>query len=242
MKSGKFKLLLTLFIVVIVLVGGSYGQNADVKETGTRTIYLIRHGEYAPQDDNIPDSENVLTPLGVAQARLVSARLTSMNIKFTSMTSSTMTRAKQTAMIINKDFPELKLKQNELICECTPPTWRTDVMAGVDTSHREECVKNLEKAFKEFFIPSPDEYDRNDIIVCHGNVIRYFVTKVLRVDTMAWLQMTISNCSLTIVRVMPNGMMKLISFNDVGHIPPNLQTETGGNNKSKELLIPVDRH
>ncbi len=237
MKYRKLNLLLVLFIAAFVLLVVGYGQNSDAGENGTRTIYLIRHGEYTPQDDNIPDSENVLTPLGIAQARLVSARLQSMNIKFSSLTSSTMTRARQTAMVINEDFPELKLKQNELICECTPPTWRNDVMAGVDTVHRIECVENLEKAFKDFFIPSTDENDRNDIIVCHGNVIRYFVTKVLKVNTMSWLQMTISNCSITIVRIKSDGTMKLVSFNDVGHIPTNLQTETGGNNKPKELII-----
>ena len=237
MKYRKLNLLLVPFIAAFVLLVVGYGQNSNAGENGTRTIYLIRHGEYTPQDDNIPDSENVLTPLGIAQARLVSARLKAMNIKFSSLTSSTMTRARQTAMVINKDFPDLNLEESDIIKECTPPTWRNDVMAGVDTTHRIECVENLEKAFKEFFIPSPDEKDRNDIIVCHGNVIRYFVTKVLKVNTMSWLQMTISNCSITIVRIKSDGTMKLVSFNDVGHIPTNLQTETGGNNKSIELII-----
>jgi serine/threonine-protein phosphatase PGAM5 len=237
MKYRKLNLLLVPFIAAFVLLVVGYGQNSNAGENGTRTIYLIRHGEYTPQDDNIPDSENVLTPLGIAQARLVSARLKAMNIKFSSLTSSTMTRAKQTAMVINKDFPDLNLEESDLIRECTPPTWRKDVMAGVDTVHRVECVENLEKAFKEFFIPSPDQNDRNDIIVCHGNVIRYFVTKILKVNTMSWLQMTIGNCSLTVVRIKSDGTMKLVSFNDVGHIPTNLQTETGGNNKPKELII-----
>ena len=237
MKYRKLNLLLVPFIAAFVLLVVGYGQNSNAGENGTRTIYLIRHGEYTPQDDNIPDSENVLTPLGIAQARLVSARLKSMNIRFSSLTSSTMTRARQTAMVINEDFPDLNLEESDLIRECTPPTWRKDVMAGVDTVHRVECVENLEKAFKEFFIPSPDQNDRNDIIVCHGNVIRYFVTKVLKVNTMSWLQMTISNCSITIVRIKSDGTMKLVSFNDVGHIPTNLQTETGGNNKPKELII-----
>ena len=237
MKYRKLNLLLVPFIAAFVLLVVGYGQNSNAGENGTRTIYLIRHGEYTPQDDNIPDSENVLTPLGIAQARLVSARLKSMNIRFSSLTSSTMTRARQTAMVINEDFPDLNLEESDLIRECTPPTWRKDVMAGVDTVHRVECVENLEKAFKEFFIPSPDQNDRNDIIVCHGNVIRYFVTKVLKVNTMSWLQMTIGNCSLTVVRIKSDGTMKLVSFNDVGHIPTNLQTETGGNNKPKELII-----
>jgi serine/threonine-protein phosphatase PGAM5 len=204
---------------------------------GTRTIYLIRHGDYTPQDDNIHDSVNVLTPLGIAQARLVSSRLKSMNIEFNSLISSTMTRAKQTVEVIGNDFPELSLEQSDLIRECTPPTWREDVMAETNAAEVEDCTNNLEEAFQKYFIPSPDEKDRNDIIVCHGNVIRYFVTKVLKVDTMSWLQMSISNCSLTIIRVLPNGNLKLDAFSDYGHIPENMRTFTGGKNKEKELLL-----
>jgi serine/threonine-protein phosphatase PGAM5 len=141
-------------------------------------------------------------------------------------------------MVINQEFPELELKQDSLICECTPPTWRKDVMAGVDTTEKELCVANIEEAFSKYFVPSPDEKDRHDLIVCHGNVIRYLVTKVLNVDTMSWLQMSITNCSLTIVRIKHDGTMKLDTFSDYGHIPENMRTFTGGENESKELVIP----
>jgi len=213
-------------------------QNSDSNKNGTKTIYLIRHGDYNQTEEQDEFVGNELTPLGIAQARLLAARLKAMPVEFTSLTSSTMTRARQTAMILNEDFPELELKQDELICECTPPSWRKDVMAGVDTTEKEQCVKNIEQAFQEYFIPSPDEKDRNDIIVCHGNVIRYLVTKVLIVDTMAWLQMSISNCSLTIVRILPDGSMKLDAFSDYGHIPENMRTFTGGENDMKELVAP----
>jgi len=214
---------------------------AQQESNGTRTIYLIRHGDYAPQDDSIPDSVNVLTPLGIAQARLVSTRLKSMNINFNTLISSTMTRAMQTSQVINNDFTEIQFEQSDLIRECTPATWREDVMAETNTSEVEECVNNLEQAFQKYFIPSPDEKDCNDLIVCHGNVIRYFVTKVLKVDTMSWLQMSISNCSLTIIRILPNGNMKLDAFSDYGHIPENMRTFTGGNNKEKRLLIDANK-
>lgn len=209
-------------------------------QTGTRTIYLIRHGEYNSDDDRDPDVGKDLVPLGIAQTRLLSARLKSIDVDFTSLISSTMTRARQTAMIINKDFPELELRQSKIIRECTPPTWREDIMAEESESELVECVDNLEKAFTRFFIPSSDINDKHDIIVCHGNVIRYFVTKVLNVDTMSWLQMTIGNCSLTIIRIKPDGSMKLISFNDLGHIPHNMQTLTGGKNKPKSLKLPFE--
>ena len=69
-------------------------------------------------------------------------------------------------------------------------------------------------------------------------MIRYFVTKVLKVETMSWLQMTTGNCGLTVVRIKPDSSMKLVSFNDMGHIPPNLRTVIGAENKSKELVLP----
>ena len=147
-----------------------------------------------------------------------------------------MTRAIQTSQVIHNDFPQIIFEQSDLIIECTPPTWREDVMAETNTAEVEDCVDNLEKAFQKYFIPSPDDKDRNDIIVCHGNVIRYFVTKVLKVDTMSWLQMSISNCSLTIIRVLPNGNMKLDAFSDYGHIPENMRTFTGGKNEAKSLI------
>ena len=242
MKIRNFKSLLILFLLAINLPGINYSQSINVEEKGIRTIYLIRHGQYDQSDERDEYTGKGLVPLGIAQTRLLAARLKAMSIEFNSLTSSTMTRAKQTAMIINQEFPELELKQSELICECTPPTWRKDIMVDTDTLELSECIENLEKAFQRFFISSPDEKDRNDIIVCHGNVIRYFVTKVLKVDTMAWLQMSISNCSLTIFRILPDGTMKLDAFSDYGHIPDNMRTFTGGNNKSKKLLLPGDKH
>jgi serine/threonine-protein phosphatase PGAM5 len=238
MKNLKHKSLLFILLLTISYSGIIHSQTNHSEKKGTRTIYLIRHGHYNEADKRDEYTGKELTSLGIAQARLLAARLKAMPVKFTSLTSSTMTRAKQTAMLINQEFPELELKQSELICECTPPSWRKDIMIGVDTTEKELCVKNIELAFKEFFIPSPDENDRNDIIVCHGNVIRYLVTKVLKVDTMSWLQMSISNCSLNIVRIMPDGTMKLDAFSDYGHIPENMRTFTGGENEQKELLVP----
>ena len=237
MKIQKFLLLIILLLFSIIFSSSAFCQNSDSAKKGTRTIYLIRHGQYDESDERDEYTGKELTPLGIAQARLLSVRLKGMPVEFTSLTSSTMTRARQTAMIINQEFPELELKQSELICECTPPTWRKDIMEETDSLELIECKSNLENAFKKFFISSPDTNDRDDIIVCHGNVIRYFVTKVLNVDTMSWLQMSITNCSLTIVRIMPNGTMKLDAFGDYGHIPENMRTYTGGKNEMRELKI-----
>lgn len=206
-------------------------------ETGVRTIYLIRHGHYDIDDERDPDVGRALIPLGIAQARLVAARLSSLPVKITSLHSSTMTRARQTAAVINQEFPELELHQTRLLRECTPPTWREDIMEELEDGEAEECQGQLEKAFAEYFVPSQDG-DKHDVLVCHGNVIRYFVTKVLGVDTMSWLRMSIGNCSLTAIRINPDGSMRLLFFGDVGHLPPNLQTRTGHSPKALKLVVP----
>ena len=232
-------ILLTATLVVFgVNYSNVFAQENNTKTKGVRTLYLIRHGQYDHDDDRSSDIGKALVPLGIAQSKLVANRLKSLPVKMSSLISSTMTRARQTAMIINQDFPELELQQTRLIRECTPPTWREDIMEGEDPEELKKCTDNLDAAFSKYFIPSPDEEDRYDIIVCHGNVIRYLVTKILKVETMSWLQMTTGNCGLTVVRIKPDGSMKLISFNDMGHIPPNLRTVIGFENKSKELVLP----
>jgi serine/threonine-protein phosphatase PGAM5 len=234
--------MLAAMVAMIALDGGlvlcrlSNAGAADATEH-SRYLYLIRHGHYDYEDEAAPDVGKALVPLGVAQARLVAARLSSLPVEMTVLRSSTMTRARQTARVMGEDFPELKLEQSRLLRECTPPTWREDIVADVDPSEMSECVDQLEKAYAEFFVPSPDS-DRHDIIVCHGNVIRYFVTKVLGVDTMAWLGMSVGNCSVTVVRIDPNGRIKLLMVGDVGHIPPNLQTGLDG--KDRYLAVPSD--
>jgi serine/threonine-protein phosphatase PGAM5 len=230
--SGVVALAVCLALVPISVSSAQEPAKTD----GVRTIYLIRHGEYDHTDERDPDVGKGLVPLGVAQARIVAWRLRGMPVEFTSLQSSTMTRAKQTALVIGEEFPDLELQTSRLISECTPPTRREDIMAKENMVDLEACTQQLDQAFAVYFTPSPDA-DRNDVIVCHGNVIRYFVTRVLGVDTMAWLGMSIGNCSLTVVQIRADGSMGLLSFSDVGHLPPNLSTRTASG-KPIDLKVP----
>ncbi len=215
-------------LTVLCLAAGSgpgFAQEPETTGDGVRTVYLIRHGEYDQDDERDPYVGKALVPLGVAQAKLLAARLRGMPVEFDSLHSSTMARARQTALLIGEEFPDLELRASSLISECTPPTWREDVMADETEEDLGQCRTTLEEAFPIYLAPSPDR-DRHDLVVCHGNVIRYFVTKALKVDTMAWLGMSIGNCSLTVITIKADGSMKVLSFSDVGHLPPNLTTRT----------------
>ena len=196
------------------------------REEPVRTIILIRHGEYEYDEDCDEDVGCGLVVLGRQQARLVGDRLKAMPIAFTSIQASAMTRARQTGEIIAERFPDLDLALQRDIRECTPSSRREDIMAELDPGEAAECEANLEAAWQRIFVPASgaNEYD---IVICHGNVIRWFATRVLEVDPLAWLGMSIANCSMTVVQVRADGSKKLVAFADSGHIPYSMTTYPG---------------
>ena len=222
---------------VTLTLAASLAASVVEAQRASRTLYLIRHGFYDYHDERDPEVGKGLLPLGVAQARLVGNRLRSFPVHMSVIYSSTFTRARETALVIGQDLEGLDVIESKLLSECTPPTWREDVMAECDRAELAACQEQLEAAFAKFFVPSLGEA-QHEVLVCHGNVIRYFVTRVLGVDPLSWLGMSIGNCSLTVVRVNPDGTMKLLLFGDVGHIPPNLQT--GLDSEERILVVPRD--
>jgi len=194
---------------------------------GTRTLYLIRHGLY---DEDDPRDEAVgkgLTETGRAQARITGERLAAMGVPFDTLWTSPLTRARETAAVIARAMPGLTPQLAPDLAECTPVSRRQDVMATVAADEAEACGAQMERAFARFFTPSPAG-DRHELLVCHGNVIRWLWCRALGVETAAWLGMTIANCSITVIQVKPDGTCKLYVFGDAAHLPVELQTYPGG--------------
>lgn len=229
--------LAALALLVLVLAVTAAPAAAQGPEAGpyTRTLYLVRHGAYDYEDPLPEDQGKGLIPLGVAQSRLVADRLRGLPVEWTGFTTSTLTRARQTAAVMAPDFPGLEIAISPLLSECTPPTRRQDIMERTPPEELEACTAQLEEAFATFFVPAPDR-ERHDLLVCHGNVIRYFVTRALDVDPIAWLGMGVANCSITVIRVRPDGTCAVLAVGDKGHIPPNLQS--GLTRSVPELTVP----
>lgn len=206
-------------------------------EPGIRTVYLVRHGQYDHTDRRDSTVGRGLVPLGVAQARLVGARLRSLPVDMTSLHSSTMTRARETAAVIGEEFPGLELQISPLLSECTPSTSPKTITGEIKTPDLKACEKRLDQAFSNYLLPSLDG-EQHDVVVCHGNMIRYLVMKALGVNSKRWYSLSIANCSLTVVKITPSGAMSVLSFSDTGHLPPNLTTRTFPS-VSRDLAVPV---
>ena len=74
MKNQKFLQLIILLLVSIIFSSSAFCQNSDSNKKGTRTIFFIRHGQYDQSDERDEFTGKGLTPLGIAQTRLLSTR------------------------------------------------------------------------------------------------------------------------------------------------------------------------
>lgn len=219
--------MLRMILVLSLLVGAVLPAAAVLPtyDEPVRTLWLIRHGEYEHGVDT-PD-EGALVALGRQQARLLGARLDGLPVEFNSIQASTMTRARQTGELIAAHFPQLELGLFDDLRECTPTTRRADVMADLKPGEAADCETALTAAWGRLFRPASGDRDEHDIVVCHGNVVRWFVTRALDVAPEAWLGMSIANCSLTVIQVRADGSCKLVSFADSGHVPWSMTTYPG---------------
>jgi len=188
---------------------------------GVRTLILVRHGAYDEDDASDPDLGRALTDEGREQAKLVAERLSSFPVRVDAIHGSTMTRARQTAEIIAATLG-MSPRPSRLIRECTPPTEREDIMARETPQSLAACRDTLEQAWGRYFRPSPGR-DSVEVLVCHGNVIRYLTGKALGLDPLRWLRMAVGNCSITTIRVRADGRCQVLEVGDVGHLPPRLQ-------------------
>ena len=218
----------------ILCVGAVHA--ADAPLAAARTITLVRHGHYVADPEADAQRGPGLSPIGVAQARLAGARLAAGASRFDSMLVSPLQRARDTAASMAVDFPGRTFKVVDDLEECTPPTRRAEIMAKGEPADFSACKTQLDRVFAEYFRPA-EGAERNELLVCHGNVIRYLVTRALGVDSMAWLEMSPGHASITRIRVEADGRFKVIGLGDVGHLPPNMLTGATGD-RDRTLEIP----
>lgn len=190
---------------------------------GVRTLYLVRHGAYDEADPRDEAVGRGLVPIGVAQAKALAARLRALPFGFDEIYASPLTRARETAAVIAADLDGAAVEILADLAECTPPTRRRDIMDRERPEDLAACTAQLERLAARLLTPSAHG-DRHELVVCHGNVTRWLVTRALGVDPAAWLGMSIGHASLTVIRIDAEGDPRLLAVGDVGHLPHNLQT------------------
>ncbi|XP_065905929.1 serine/threonine-protein phosphatase PGAM5, mitochondrial-like isoform X1 [Dysidea avara] len=204
------------------------------KATASRHLILIRHGQYDHRYDlaHKPDELRVLTQLGHQQATITGKRLKELQAAtgsgYNALIHSSLKRAIETTIDI---IPSLEVvppvSSCDLLIEGLP--CKPDPGQPVSWKNRHKFYQEgarIEAAFRKYFYRANPEQksDTTDIIVCHANVIRYFVCRALQLPPEAWLRMSLAHCSITRITIRPNGRVTLKGLGDAGHLPANMIT------------------
>ncbi|HEY46861.1 MAG: hypothetical protein AMJ88_06895 [Anaerolineae bacterium SM23_ 63] len=203
-----------------------------------RTILLVRHGEYQldeitrldhnltmEQHYELHKEEGGLTPRGKKQAKLTAKRLRSHLID--AIHSSSLRRALETAELITQAFPGITIQTSPLLWECIPTIPNAfaqhEQFKYISETDVHQWGRQADEAFNKYFKIARGT-DKHEIIVSHANLIRYLVCRALHVQPDAWFNMCIDNCGISEIRIESDRCMKLVSYNDVGHLPDRLRT------------------
>ena len=167
--------------------------------------------------------------MGIKQAEATGRRLAELNLPLTSLISSTMTRAIQTADLIRASLsPDLKiLKPDSLLREGGPYPPEPINRWSPEVRYHEDGAR-IEAAFRKHFHRAPpyQTEDSYEVIVCHANVIRYFFCRALQLPPEAWLRISLKNASITYITIRPDGRVGVRALGDSGHIEPSMLTTT----------------
>jgi serine/threonine-protein phosphatase PGAM5 len=167
---------------------------------------------------------------------------------------SNMARAKETADIITSHLPE-SVEIAEPDPDLNEGRPAHNIPGGKASSTTIEKFDDqhprIEQAFQKYFYRAPEptimdsETSQNkregsndetesqtskhefEVIVCHANVIRYFLCRALQLPPEAWLRLCTFNCSLTYLTIRPTGTVSCRMLGDIGHIPYGMSSFSG---------------
>ncbi|XP_063285532.1 serine/threonine-protein phosphatase PGAM5, mitochondrial-like [Pelobates fuscus] len=172
----------------------------------------------------------VFLSTGREQASLTGQRLAllaSEGNNFSCIIYSSLTRSTETADIISQNLPDIKMCSSSLLHEGPPirpvpaeSKWIPDLSYFKDGPR-------IEAAFRKYILRADPEQtkDSYEIIVCHDNVIRYFVCRALQLPPEAWLRLPLYHGSITKLVIKPDDDdVSLKMLGDAGFMPPGKLT------------------
>ena len=178
---------------------------------GLRTVVLLRHGEYRLDDGPDPG----LTLLGQRQARYSEAALR--RERFDRVVSSPLVRARETCAEVVGPW-KVKPVVVGILAEGVP----TKVTSlGVTAKSAAADRARFDEVFATFFTPARG--DTSELLVCHGNLIRYLVAKALGVSARTWTKLVSNHCGITKIFVRDT-RLRVVSYNETSHLPPDAVT------------------
>ncbi len=178
-------------------------------------LLLVRHGQYGLEDGG------KLTELGREQARTTGKWIAEelAGERVAALWSSTLPRARETAAIIGACITRTRVRPIGVLRE---GMYSKVKGYEVPASERQEDRARADLAYDRIFRTSRS--DRFEIVVCHGNLIRYLVCRAMDIPVVRWTRMNSNHCGLTRILVRDTGAVRVVSYNETAHLPVNMVT------------------
>lgn len=192
-----------------------------------RLVTLVRHGRH--DRTSTDPSGGDLLEMGCEQAEYAADAIRQ-GLPVTAIHSSTMRRARSTAQVISSRIPWAIYNEDKMLVEAVfhVPQHSQDVFNQLYDDVTPSTVANhrvrMAYAYKHYMCPPDSDEDQHDVLVCHGNVIRYFIVRAMHAPLRLWTQMEIYHASITRLLVDEAGKIRLVTHNEVSHLPRALWT------------------
>jgi probable phosphoglycerate mutase len=185
----------------------------------SRYLYLVRHGE--------ADDDDALTRAGRLQASAAGERLR--YIRFSAIRHSPMQRAEETADLIADFLPGVPVGASGLLGDYLPPvSGQPDLpppyaglLSGYSPEERSEGAELASAAIQRY--ARPGGQDDSELIVTHNFLIGWFVRHALDAPDWRWMGLNQCNGGITVILYRTGMPASLVSYNDIGHLPPALR-------------------
>jgi len=181
-------------------------------------IILVRHGEADSKIKGVP-----LTDKGILEAKSVAKELK--KYSFEKVYSSDLFRAKQTCEEFTKIYVE-----DERLREIYRVLIGGPIKEGTSKGREITDKQKADTIFEELL-----EKNEDILLFCHGNLIRYYLNKVLKSKENLWDSIIINNCSISILEF-NDGLLEIKEINLIGHLPKEILKELF-NSKEKEVYL-----
>ncbi len=191
----------------------------------THYIYLVRHGEHQDAEHGLSDGP--LSPRGQRQAEAIADRLSALPLN--AVWHSPLVRATETARSLAERLPAVNPEPSALLFDCVPtgpspetPSAYESFFGAVSEAEIEAGRAQMGDAVAAFLVRKPGEV--HEVLITHNFVIGWFVREVLGAPEWRWMTLNQANCGLTIIAQKKGRPWSLLTHNDLGHLPAELQT------------------
>ncbi|KAF4675816.1 hypothetical protein FOL47_007242 [Perkinsus chesapeaki] len=189
-----------------------------------RLVIMVRHGSVETEN-----AHTTLSDAGIKEMELTAERISLLLTKTGGVVRAVAhggsEESKASAAILSNRL-NAEMEATPLLDEGFPEMPDPPVASLTPDMIQPEETARLESGYRTYFDrPSKDKAAEGgklgvDIIVGHGNQLRYLLCRALQLSSTYWLRFSLSPASITMIDITNEGRVQALRIGDSGHLSP----------------------